>query len=235
MMLWLAVAACSASDEPEPEGPAAPAAEDHLGGASPTPVGVTFDEAGSATCPEGVIAAPGWPGEYPTPVVDLMEPIRVKGRTHPCAESATVACEVPPGLYHPWAGDAQDFVTVRAVQRFEATGRVKIGNHKVKPGTLVEMTQDLGEGFCQYQIEGETLQAQCPQLITSKLSPVSGATRAPVQLMRVPCRTGEGTTHAWLEVDKAMMAHAKVREGKILEYGRVGHATGPRRVEPARE
>src|SRR5690242_183983 len=105
-----------ATDTPATDAPATDGAE--------APVGKAKSKAGkrrAAECPEGVVAAPSWPGEYPGPIVDVTKAVKVKASAEPCGQ-ATLDCELPAGLYHPWSdtdGDT-DYVTVRSIERWKA-------------------------------------------------------------------------------------------------------------------
>lgn len=233
MLLFVLAAGCGDTvvEAPEPV-PAAPAAaairvpDDVAEEAAATPP----TEAARSTaapppevteCPEGVIAAPGWPGEYPEPIAHVTEALQVPSRSHPCGPS-TGTCELAPGLLHPWNGASdQTFVTVRAVERWHAAKAFQLGTQQLVAGDPVRLTQEIGEGFCAYERAGVEFQAQCPALLKGKLAVQPAVERATEQLVQVPCADG---TAAWVAVDDELMARAEVRPGAFDGYGAVGPA-----------
>ena len=174
-------------------------------------------------CPDGVVAADGWPGEYPSPVVQVTETLEVPVRAHPCAPEPTEVCVIDAGLYHPWVKDeATNYVTVRPVGRFRATRSTRMGQLRVRKGTTVEMTQEVGEGFCVYRVGTANFQHECPDMMGGRvLTPVKTTEGEPTQMVQVEC---DGGSKGWLAVDEALMERTAVREGAVVEFGKVGPA-----------
>lgn len=227
MLLLLAAVGCSttsqepesAAPEPSPEAAPLKRAVADVAEVAPKPV--------VEACPKGVIAAPGWPGEYPEPVVHVTQEVQVYGWSHPCADEPAEQCRLAPGLYHPWVRDPQQiFVTVRAVEDYTASEAFQLGSHAMKPGAHVRLTQEIGEGFCAYEIDGETFQAECPALLKGRLKPEATAERDTTQFMRVPCTNLDGA-QSWVAVDDALFEIDGVQKGVVVEYGKVGPASEP--------
>lgn len=171
-------------------------------------------------CPAGVVAAPGWPGEYPDPVVHVTEPVVVPSRAHPCAKD-TQSCGIEPGMLHPWAGvEGHTFVTVRAVQGWSAAEAFQLGTQQLAASDTVQLTQEIGEGFCAYQRGDDSFQAQCPALLKGKLEQEPVVEWATEQLVGVPCANVDGVV-GWVAVNDALMAVEGVRKGAFEGYGKV--------------
>jgi hypothetical protein len=205
--------------EPAAEAPTAPAPPDKPGkahkGGKGAKGGKRPDAAG---CPEGVVAAPSWPGEYPGPVVDVVKAVSVQVRAEPCSRPS-FDCSVPAGLYHPWSEVPSDYVTVRSITKWKLTKDVDVDELHAKTGDIVEVYQVFGEGYCGYVVAGKEVTAPCPELLGESLTRVEGGRDIPdKQMFSVTCggRTG------WVEENDALFALPEVREGTIPEYGTVG-------------
>lgn len=175
----------------------------------------------SKECPQGVVASPSWPGEYPGPVVDVVSPVEVKARPAPCA-TATLSCTLPKGIYHPWSEVASDYLTVRSVDQYTVAKAATIGGKAVAIGDIVEVVQYLGEGFCSYRIAGADAEDSCPDLLEgAPLTAVAGAKIPEVELFSIPC----GTATGWVEATDALLALPEVRPGSTPEWGTVAPGT----------
>ncbi|MEZ4237272.1 MAG: hypothetical protein R3F59_14205 [Myxococcota bacterium] len=173
------------------------------------------------SCGEGVLVNGGWEGEYPSPIPDVREPVATKGRKGPCQPEPTVACTVPPGLYHPWAEITADFRTVRGVDRYRATRDLKLDDIDVSAGTEVWVTAYHGEGYCSVKVGDREAQAECPGMFEGDGFEEVAKSQVPRrQLVRVACTEG---AQAWIDAD-ALMKLPGVREGEIVEFGKVGPA-----------
>jgi hypothetical protein len=169
-------------------------------------------------CPEGQVAAPSWPGEYPGPVVDVVKPFKAQALGAPCGK-ALPECEVQPGLYHPWSEVEAEYVTVRGLDRYKATKACAIEGVSVAAGDIVEVYQYFGEGFCGYRVAGKELSDSCPDLLEGQpLEAIPGPEVKERQLFSVKC----GARTGWVEANEALFALPEVREGTIVEYGVVG-------------
>jgi hypothetical protein len=162
-----------------------------------------------AECPEGIVAAPSWPGEYPGPVVDVVRPVRVEALGAPCGRPLP-ECEVPAGLYHPWSELEAEYVTVRALERYKAVKALTIEGASVAVGDIVEVYQYFGEGFCGYRVANRELE--------DSLEKMDGADVKDKQMFSVKC----GARMGWVEASTALFELPEVREGTIVEYGVVG-------------
>lgn len=177
--------------------------------------------AASGACPEGVIASPSWPGEWPSPVVDVTKPVAVSVRTEPCGK-ATLTCTVPVGIYHPWSKIESEYLTVRGIDRYEVIKAATIGERPVAVGDIVEVVQYFGEGFCGYRIAGAEAEDSCPEILDgSPLKQIPGPTVAEVELFSVSC---DGKT-GWVEATDALLALPEVRPGTTPDWGSVGPGT----------
>ena len=228
-MLWMLIVGCGADEAAAPEADANVAAV-ALEEASMGPLGVAGEGAntgaegtnGEPTCPDGIIVADGWSGEYPGPVVNVTRAMTVRARNHPCDPAPTRSCQIAAGLIHPWVEGADaEFVTVRAVEPFRVEKALTLGNVSLKAGDRVALTQVIGEGFCRYQIDGTDVEAECPGLNKGALTPMATRSPQPLQMARVACG-GPGDAHAWLLVDAQLMGRDGIEEGKVLDYGKVG-------------
>ncbi len=174
---------------------------------------------GTALCGEGVEAAPTWQGEYPMPVVDVQRAVSLPYRAEPCGPIVG-QCEVPAGLYHPWAGGT-GFSTIRHIARYRVTRDLSDPDMDARfsEGDIVEVTAYLGEGFCAFRVNGTKASGYCPDMLDESafeaLNP--GADQLPeVQLFQVSC----GGQPVWIDASTAL-GSAGVEEGVITGYGEV--------------
>lgn len=189
---------------PEPDGPAAPV---------------------SGLCQDGMEAAEAWQGEYPGPVVHVMEAARLPARAEPCGVIEG-ECMVPAGLYHPWTSGALGFATVRPILKYRVT-RDYTDDAEVSfsEGDTVEVTVYHGEGFCGMRINGQSESGYCPGVyeedVFTLLNP-EDERRPETQLFKVRCADGGDS---WIEVGAALTAPG-VEEGVIVGHGEVApHGT----------
>lgn len=191
--------------------------------------------AGEAGCPAGMFVGDGWQGEYPGPILDIRASVQVRAFREVCDPQPTLACTVPPGLYHPWSKTTESrFATLRAITTYKALSDFELDAVDDQPapsfpaGTLVEILYYYGEGICQWRIAGKTYDNACPeQMVGEGEAPLfeeqKPATPPPEdrQFFLVKCPDG---SDAWVEVDEALMSAPGVKEGQVLEYGEVGPA-----------
>lgn len=180
----------------------------------------------SGLCQSGMEAAEAWQGEYPGPVVHVMEAARLPSRAEPCGVIQG-ECAVPAGLYHPWASSgALGFVTIRPVLKYRvARDYTDEDGMSFSEGDIVEVTAYLGEGFCGMRINGQSEGGYCPGMFDETafvlLNP-EDEDRPETQLFKTPC---EGGGEGWIEVGTALAAPG-VEEGVIVGYGEVApHGT----------
>jgi hypothetical protein len=170
-------------------------------------------------CPDGSHVFMAWQGEYPGPVVSVGSKVQLVGRGEPCQETASIACTVPVGLYHPWGDQGAGFATIRGVDRYNATRSRKLWDGEVAAGTEVEVIGYFGEGFCLYRSGGKEIQGECPGMM-----PDDGFVEIPtpdvteIQSFQVKCDNG---VQAWIDVDDALWTVDGVDEGAITGYGEV--------------
>lgn len=182
---------------------------------------------GPTLCPDGRGAFAFWTGEYPGPIIDVGEPVTVRGKTHPCATDAIAACTVPAGLYHPWvAENTVEFATVQPILRYQVKADQEYAGSPLATGADLKVISYLAEGYCLVQVgEGEIFDAECPS--ESETLVQIPESRPTTQLVQVAC-TGGGLV--WIQ-DTALLAASGVMEGELLGYGEVG----PAKREPAQK
>ena len=210
---------------PKPRTPTPPA--EAPPGAQRPPSDRRPNEARGPDCPAGTVLTDRWPGEYPSPVVEVTQAVLLKGRTSPCHERNT-GCRLEAGIYHPWATLEQDhgalYQVVRAVEPYEALRDLRMGGQDVPTGTVVEVHNILGEGMCAWWVHGsELVEERCPDQLADRdglqaLEPTDFPQR---KLFRGQCRNGK---QLWFDVDDTLLGVAGIREGVTLEPGRVGPA-----------
>lgn len=176
-----------------------------------------------AGCPDGVAQTASWPGEWPGPVVYLKAPVELPGRTTPCAPEPDLKCLVPAGLYHPWARSDLDYQTVLAVERWKALAPIQLEETPIAAGTIVEIQQYQGEGYCEYVVGGQRFSDECPALRNGDV-PVLEQVGQPVdfparEVFEVSCGNGG---KAWIEASDAIFAVPGVERGEFTEWGEVG-------------
>jgi hypothetical protein len=188
-------------------------------------------------CPEGTYNHNDWPGEYPTPVVQVDQTVRVMVRRSPCDETATLKCRVEPGLYHPWAqgADPKGYATVAPTERYLLRTEMRYsegeGEKTLPKGTEVELLSALAEGQCLMKALGRTFSAHCvpnqaPETYT--LLPSRFPESWAHQYVRVACDGQPG----WVLLDAEWDAQAGVRQGRVVKYGKVERVPVPCPEDP---
>ena len=183
-------------------------------------------------CPEGIIDSVGWEGEYPGPVVQVLQPVTVPARSSACEREPSLRCTLAPGLYHPWSTDfpgVVDYHTVRAIERFEVLQPIAMpddveGAPLLPVGTIVEVLLYLGEGLCSVRVGGVESPSSCPEMIDDiggkpVFRHLPGDQVGARQLFAFSCLEGG---RAWIEVDVPLLAREEIVEGAITGYGEIG-------------
>ena len=175
---------------------------------------------GPAMCADGRGAFAFWIGEYPGPIIDVGQPVTLRGKTHPCAVDAMAACTVPAGLYHPWVPETEVlFATVQPILRYQVKATQDYAGQSLEADSELKVISYLAEGYCLVQVgEGEIFDAQCPSESESLV--LVPETCPSNQLIQVACAEGP---KVWIE-DTALMGAPGVVEGTMLGYGEVGPA-----------
>ena len=178
-------------------------------------------------CEGGLESTPTWQGEYPGPVVHVMQSATLPYRALPCGPIAG-QCVVSPGLYHPWGRAATGFATVRPVLKYRLSRDFTDSEGiAYREGDIVEVTAYLGEGFCAFRINGREESGECPGMFDESASAFVAlnpeAENLPeTQLFQTRCEDG---TSAWIDAAVALAADG-VEEGVITGYGEVApHGT----------
>ena len=171
-------------------------------------------------CPDRIIAAPSWPGEWPGPVIDVEKPVTVQARAEPCS-STSFDCTVPAGIYHPWSDIEAKYVTVRALDQWRVVKNIDEYELDVGAGDIIEVYQYFGEGYCGYRVAGKEVTELCPGELGDALEEIERPQVPERQLFSVAC----GSRTGWVEVNEALLALPEVREGTTPEYGKVGPGT----------
>lgn len=198
------------------------------GGASDEPILEEFPvdapEPAASACPEGVNVAQFWPGEYPSPVVQVTEKLTLMGRAHACGPLER-KCTVAPGLYHPWSVDdpALGYVSVSAVERWKAVQDTELSDDEGQPipvdaGAIIIMESYLAEGYCSLRAGELVFSDECPQPPAFEQLP--SADYPGEQLILAACVEGY---EALLPVAD-LLSKPEVQEGQILGWGEVGPA-----------
>lgn len=189
-------------------------------------------EAADALCPAGTEVVGLWQGEYPSPVVQVLEEVALPASSGPC-QPATQECVVAPGLYHPWAGGregaATAYATVTPTTRYEAKegGIYEVYSDAgaerwpLDRGDVIEVGAYYGEGQCELRFGDQTASGECPGVGELAFEELPGTAFEERQLVEIPCYRG---VPLWIEVDAALFARPEVTEGVITGYGEVGPA-----------
>ena len=172
-------------------------------------------------CVGDLEAAMAWEGEYPGPVVQVVDSTMLPRRADPCGP-ITGECLVGPGLYHPW-GVGSGFATVRAVDRYVMSADHTNGEgFTFAKGDTVEVTVYLGEGFCSFRVNGEEMSGECPNLMGDAsefvLQNPEAEALPETQLFQANCAEGG---QGWVEVGVALGTPG-IMEGVVTGYGSVG-------------
>lgn len=175
----------------------------------------------------------GWSGEYPQPVVQVLTRVTLPARRAPCDPAPNTQCTLSPGLYHPWAGRAeQQFASLtrphqtrtrRALSFDDATPS---GALTVPAGEEITQLAYLSEGYCQLAALGQRFDGPCLS-DEDLVEPVPRAGGRGRQMLSVPCPEGG---RAWIEVDDALEARDEVQWGEVRGYGEIGPAAARHRT-----
>ena len=196
-----------ASEKPAPQAEATKAPKP-----APSPLG----------CPEGTFASDGWPGEYPSPVLQVNSPTLMAAQSNPCDTSATISCAVPAGLYHPWSEVTEaKYSTVGPVTTYVTLKELELGGKTLPPDTKVVEQYYSSEGMCGLLINGESVDDMCPsnQDTTNlyKELPNPSADFGLHQYVQVTCVNGK---KGWL-LASTLLEKEEVVTGSISQYGEV--------------
>lgn len=180
------------------------------------------------SCPPDTALETRWPGEYPSPVVQVDAPTQVQARAIVCAV-AEQPCTIPPGLYHPWAKDTKArFASLHHTARYEVLQDVlvmsEIGELTVAAGTEITQMAYLAEGQCHLFVNGAEVQGECPSNPGAEARYKRRSATPPSkaeQWLGVPCAEGH---EAWVRVDDALGELPTVQWGQIKGPGEVGPA-----------
>ncbi|MBO85324.1 MAG: hypothetical protein CL927_08190 [Deltaproteobacteria bacterium] len=181
-----------------------------------------------ARCTDGQVVFSFWQGEYPSPAVQLDQPLRTRVLTDPCGGSVTRGCSAPAGLYHPWASPKDKPAGAGfGVRTRPSTYTVRkdhsVGGTRLVKGDTVAVLTTLSEGFCILSAHGQILEDRCPSDAPSNdlWQRSSHDDRSAVQMIKVPCAGGNT---GWLVVDDAFMEQDGVRAGQIHGHGDVARS-----------
>lgn len=170
----------------------------------------------------------GWPGEWPSPVVEVRAMVNVPASGGPCVAMPDRTCTLAPGLYHPWANTPDVvFASIAHIQRWRATMEFYPWSGddatKLPADTVVEVLGYLSEGYCELRIDGTAGEGRCPD--PSGFEELNQGTQGETRLVfRAPC--GQGSP-AWIQVDDALMSNPGITEGTFGEYGTVLPSSSP--------
>ncbi|MBD3868615.1 MAG: hypothetical protein IFK94_10870 [Acidobacteria bacterium] len=165
-------------------------------------------------CPDGMVIHPMWQGEYPGPVIHVIDPVEVPTFADPCDPYPSGTCTLTAGVFHPW-GDGDDFVTLRPVEPYTAKDRFTLEETIVEVGETVLVTGYLAENICAFRVREETIHAECLYEDNYPLEALPALPVEELQFFRAGC---EG----WILVDEDLFDHQKIVDGAILEWGKVG-------------
>ncbi len=179
-------------------------------------------------CGADVVINDWWPGEYPSPVIQVLAPVSLPARSDICDAEPTLSCRLSPGLIHPWVrdGDAR-FFSVQPVSRFELLQPTELytdaGPVTLPVGTVVEERGYMAEGMCRLRVEGRRYEGECPgngdqEGRYRRIGSSDGTVR---QFVGVPC---DGVRLGWIEVTDGLAERPELTWGQIVGYGEVGPA-----------
>lgn len=179
-----------------------------------------------------------WSGEYPGPVINITEDLKVVGYKSLRILKDKVSCTVKRGLYHPWAPSPSliNFHTLTDVQTYTATRVVQLQDSfifddngtaitELRTGDSVTNIIYLSEGYC----SGKMVSAKgkkivfdfyCDEIISNE----GLANKTPLanykndeQWLNLKCVNG---VEAFIS-DQDLLATPGVTEGAITGYGEV--------------
>ncbi len=189
------------------------------------PLAVPVGGQPQAKCADAREPAQIWQGEYPAPIVDVQSPLTTEVQTDLCGEAPKRQCTIAAALYHPWAFETKaEYWTVRGIDRFIADKDFPLDDGKtVPPGTVIEVTAYVGEGFCSLRVNGSETGGTCPDVLTDDAGNSLAHRDGPEssgeqQFVAVDCT--DGGKGYWL-VNDAIFQLPGVKQGELVEYGKV--------------
>lgn len=218
-MLFSIILACSTSSTPSTPPPApapAPAPEPEPAPAPTLPT----DSDGNTLCPDGRTVYPFWPGEYPSPVLQVDAPFSLQVADTACGAPSR-ACTVPAGLYHPWAKalpDGAAFGSRTAPTVYTAEAAFTWDGRTVSKGDTVQVRTYLAEGMCAMVVAGNPAEGMCPGTEGNPWAEAPRTAPPDDQILQVPC---QGGAPGWVVVDAALQARPEVSEGEMVGFGEV--------------
>jgi len=156
-----------------------------------------------------------WSGEYPSPVIQVDRTVSLAARREPCDVRPSVTCEIPAGLYHPWASQGRYLTLVEpTVYRVDADFVYDDGP-AMRAGQTFTVETYLSEGHCSMKHGDTSFAAPCPNHGALPIALIREPTSEPQQLFDPGCG-------AWLDVDSALFVRPEIQHGQITGYGEVG-------------
>jgi hypothetical protein len=178
-----------------------------------------------------VYVAELWPGEYPMPVIKVVNDSKVKGRKYVLSQTPTLDCELQTGqVYHPWARKLRtEYTSIATVTPLKALiDQTLVVFGYDSDGGYIESTIDiqkdetinyltyLGEGYCMYEMDGIEFEHGCfgEGSAFEERAPEIGFT---AQYFLALCKNG---SRVWIEPKDALAAPG-VEVGDIAGFGEI--------------
>ncbi len=201
----------------------------------PPPVG------GQVTpCPDSFYVVEHWPGEYPSPVIQVLEAVQVEARLGPCGTTGEVMATLKPGLYHPWSRTEDitevAYFSIAPILYYELLEEVTF-EEVMSPestvvvaarGSVIENLAYLAEGWCRLRVNGVVVNDYCPgnggqETRFRQVDPATGADSAatgmwdPLLRLRTP-----GQPEAWVVVsDSYPFKYPEIVRGRVTGFGEI--------------
>jgi hypothetical protein len=181
------------------------------------------------------VAFKSWSGEYPLPVIDVAS--QKKGTTTIRAQKSVrkldepISCTIDNGIYHPWSkgkGSLLWFYTLLPLQEYATVSDGFLGEQPVKKDDLVSELVYIAEGTCGAMIKRGKKTLASADFLCTELEDITSFKHTTgndkdtfrEQWIYVQCKEGD---KAFI-LDTGLLKETGVREGRVMEYGKVGPA-----------
>ena len=181
------------------------------------------------------VAFKSWSGEYPLPVIDVASKktgaTTIRAQKNVRTLDEPISCSIDNGIYHQWSkskGSLLGFYTLLPLQEYATVSDGFLGEKPVKKGDLVSELVYIAEGNCGAIIKrGKKTLASIDFLCTelediTRFKHTTGNDKDTFreQWIYVQCKEGDKA----FVLDTRLLKETGVREGKVVEYGKIGPA-----------
>lgn len=175
-----------------------------------------------------------WPGEYPYPIINVLEDVKLDSYSSYKNEKPDEKCTVERGQYHPWAKTKNvTYIHGSPVIKFMVTSpRVILdgylrdsGSKKPQKAKIIltkgmefSLLNALGEGMCILRYKGKKIETDCPFSRSKDIKQLTAGkyTFEARQFFSVKCKEGHVS---WIPGEKSLFSNKNIEKGEALGWG----------------